>query len=716
MSEQDRTTCSVGIDLGTTNSSIAIVGPEGTPEILPNKEQMMSTVSAVAARRSAPGSEGPKYLVGLLAVNNARRDPKNTVRSIKRFMGLSFRDSKTQVACEHVSYEVREDTAAPGRLLVSLGSELLTPEEVSAEILRKVKTDAEARLRSGTIDYAVITCPAYFSEPQRAATRRAGQLAGLRVKALLDEPTAAALYEGRGRNIERARILVFDFGGGTLDFSLIQRSGRSFRVVSYGGDNFLGGDDIDRAIARHIRNHILDSGGEVRADNLRLESELVSMAEEVKKALCGGADSYAAIVPGACRTRDGELLDVDLEITQGDFLDLIQPLLKRIRERIEDYLEEHGLNPEQFSEVLMVGGSSAVPAVQSLLRDLFERDGQTRVRLAQRPMEAVALGAAIYANMIQGIICPGCGKEIPVDAEQCPHCGAGDLQIAQFAMDDSADSPQIQSVLPWSLGVRYRSGTNTDAYQVILNRGLPYPITEPKVERFFIPSASGFSVNILEGDKVKASENRPISVLQVTQIPADVAEGDPVDVGFSFTRDRTLYITLRFPTSSSDFQPRWALKAPDASGSEAEASDPVRELTDLLPKARRFLDDYREFIEPGTRRKLQDDLADAEAAITSGNAKEAVRLREAIHDAMLVGGGVGSALLLAEQTTASEHPELGPTIQEAAQKLRRAYQDKDPDLERTRMAVNELVMRALSSQTGIGRGGEEGIAPEIIYR
>ncbi len=713
MSEPQKKTCSVGIDLGTTNSLIAVVGADSSPQVLPNREQMMFTPSAVAARPSAPGKEGPKYLVGLLALNNARRDPRNTVRSIKRFMGLSYVDSKAQVAREHVSYEVREDTSEPGRLLVDVGGALLTPEEVSAEILRKLKMDAEARLPSGRVDYAVITCPAYFSEPQRAATRRAGQLAGLRVKALLDEPTAAALSESRGRAEVRARLLVFDFGGGTLDFSLIQRSGNTFNVVSYGGDNFLGGDDIDRAIARHIRGHILDAGGEIGEENLRLEFELLSKAEEVKKALCGGADFYAAIIPGACRTRDGEWLDVDLEITQEDFLRLIQPILKRIRKAIEDYLDAEGLNPEQMTEILLVGGSSAVPAVQDLLRDIFEQDGETRVRLAQRPMEAVALGAAIYADIIQGIICPGCGEEIPVDAEACPHCGTKDLQIAQFAMGAAEDSPQIQARLPWSLGVRYRSGTDADAYQIILDRGLPYPITDPVIQTFHIPSTQGFSVNILEGDSPRASENRLISVLHITQMPPDVKEGDPVDIGFSFTRDRTLYITICFPNSSSDFRPRYALKAP---GAEQEPSDPVRELTELLPKARRFLDDYREFIEPGTRRKLQSDLQDAEAAITSGDAKEAVRLREAIHDAMLVGGGVGSTLLLAEQTIAAEHPELGPTIQEAAQKLRRAYQEKDASLEATRMAVNELVMRALSSQTTMGRGGEEHVAPEIIYR
>jgi len=323
MSEPQKKACSVGIDLGTTNSLIAVVGADGSPQVLPNREQMMFTPSAVAARPSAPGKEGPKYLVGLLALNNARRDPRNTVRSIKRFMGLSYVDLRVQVSREHVSYKVREDTSEPGRLLVDLGGALLTPEEVCAEILRKLRTDAEARLPSGRVDYAVITCPAYFSEPQRAATRRAGQLAGLRVKALLDEPTAAALSESRGRTDARARLLVFDFGGGTLDFSLIQRSGNTFNVVSYGGDNFLGGDDIDRAIASHIRGHILDAGGEIGEENLRLEFELLSKAEEVKKALCGGADFYAAIIPGACRTRDGEWLDVDLEIAPEYFLRLI---------------------------------------------------------------------------------------------------------------------------------------------------------------------------------------------------------------------------------------------------------------------------------------------------------------------------------------------------------------------------------------------------------
>jgi len=248
----------LGIDLGTTNSLVAYLGPNGAPDILTNHVQEAFTPSVVGLRvgKARPGAS--KFVVGRQALNNANRDPRNTIRSIKRFMGLPSGDPKVMVAREHVAYEVLSAPGEEGRLGVRLGDDLLAPGEVWALVLGQLKQDAESRLGALNVGHVVITCPAYFNEPQRKATHEAGIRSGLRVKALLDEPTAAYLSESRDSHRERERVLVVDFGGGTLDISLIQRKDGRFNVMSYTGDNFLGGDDIDMAIAAHVRQHILE--------------------------------------------------------------------------------------------------------------------------------------------------------------------------------------------------------------------------------------------------------------------------------------------------------------------------------------------------------------------------------------------------------------------------------------------------------------------------
>ncbi|MBN1418052.1 MAG: Hsp70 family protein [Planctomycetes bacterium] len=702
MTEKERSRC-IGIDLGTTNSLVAYVGASGFPEIIPARDQTSFTPSVVG-RRSGPVRGGSRFLVGRLALNNARRDPCNTIRSIKRFMGLSFGDPRVSVARERVSYEIQEDPTQPGRLLVRIGDDLMAPEEISAEILRQIKEDAEARLGGpGSLPYAVITCPAYFSEPQRVATRKAGMLADLRVKALLDEPTAAALSEIHGRDVDRARLLVFDFGGGTLDISLVQVSQQDgvkrYHVVSYAGDNFLGGDDIDAAIAGIIRNHILDRGGVIDPGDHRLAFELLDKAEQVKKTLSGGADPSAVIIPGACRMKDGSLVDVDLEITQEQFAGVLEPFKARVGKLLEEYLRREGLDPTQISEVLMVGGSSAIPAIQELLRVIFEPDGQQRVKLARRPMDAVALGAAIYGEMIGGILCPKCGEENPVDATKCSSCGEEELQMAPFAQRGGSQEGVVSAQLPWSLGVRYRAGSDDDAYQIILPRGISYPTPTPRVETFRIPSTGGFAIEIYEGDDNRASRNRLISIFQVDQIPPDVKEKDAVEVGFAFTRDRTLYISLRYPTSKMGFQPRWMIRPP----SDAEAGDPLRELTSLLPMVRRFLGDYRDFLGEGIRKKLEADINSAGMAVMQGDREEAQRLQRALVDTMMEGGGAASTLFLAEKSVAVDDPQFGPAIREGANNLRRQLKANDADVESARRALDHLVVRALEKKVSTPR-------------
>lgn len=695
----DDQTTYVGIDLGTTNSLIASVGASGTPEILTNRGQEPITPSVVGLRPGKNRDDSrPQFLVGRQALNNAERDPKNTIRSIKRFMGLQFSDPRVEVARSHVSYEVQESPSEKGKLVVRLGQDLLTPEEVSALILRQLRSDAEARLANASFSHVVITVPAYFGDAERKATWNAGLRAGLRVKVLVDEPTAAYLYESRDSQRTRERILVFDFGGGTLDISLIQRKESNFQVVSYTGDNFLGGDDVDRLIVAHLKYLIREEGGELPDHDLRSNYILKQHAENAKRAICSGSGSAFVTIPGFCKTKDGELFDVDVEVTQEDFEAQLEQIIERISELLESYLAREGYSPEHFDEILMVGGSSAIPQVQELLRSIFERDGKTRVRLAKKPMEAVALGAAIYSKMIRGVVCPGCKHENGIEAEKCEKCGA-DLSMGAFGFDGDGEKGggSVQARLPWSLGVRYRrTQTDSDAFRVLLEKGSIYPTSNKS--SFRIPRAEGFNIEVYEGEDLQAVNNRIVCVIRVTRdtIPPDVNEDDPIDVEFTYGRNRTLMISVTYPTSRSNYNPRWKVEAPK----EMPAENKVKNLTSLLPQARRFLEDYRDFIDKGGRKKFEADLAAAESAVMQGDREECERLTENIMMAMFHGTGIASTLFLAERTKASDDPNLGQTIRTGALELREKVRNGDPDTEASRKKLEMLIMEVMSKLSG----------------
>ncbi len=684
----------VGIDLGTTNSLLAVVRPGGVAEVIPNKEQEMITPSVISLPRRRPDAHdrSDHCLVGRQAVNNTERAPENTIRSIKRFIGLSFADPKVQVAKQHVSYEIQAAPGGGGGVTAKISEKLLTPEEISAMILRKLKEDAEARLGS-PVTQAVITVPAYFEEHRRRATRNAGALAGLTVLAILDEPTAAAISESVGET-ENARVLVFDFGGGTLDISLIIRAGGNLNVRSYTGDAFLGGDDIDRGIADLFRAYINANNGDLKVRNARMDVTLQTQAEAAKKTLASG-QTATVYVAGICKNKDGDFMDLDLELTQEDFAGVLRSMLDRVRRLLEKFLADESLSPTHVTEVLMVGGSSAVTPFRTLLEDMFEADGTKRVKLARSPMEAVAKGAAIYASRLRALICPKCRSENSITASVCRECKE-DLALAAAEIGGVGEG--ITQTLPRSLGVAYRQGDNPDSYQVLLKKGSRYPIQEPVTEKFYLPAASRFKIFIREGESPRASDNALIGIIDVEEIPQDVGKGDPVDVAFSYTRDRTLFIRVSYPTSKTKFEPRWKFEPPD--GTSENDDDPTRALSELLPRARAFASDYDQFMEPGARKAVANNLDLAEKAVLDGNKDEAGRLRYVLHQSMLYGCGIASTLFMAENTVANEDADLGKVIREAAEKLRHEFTTNSPKREPTRRALDQAIMKALSRKIG----------------
>lgn len=695
----------VGIDLGTTNSLVAVVESNGTAAVLESRARERLTPSVVGLPPKSDGSNPADILVGREAVNNERRNPTDTIRSIKRFMGLSAEDARVKAAAENVLYKVTRDPGGNSNVVVRLGARLLLPEEVSAFVLRQLKEDASAQLGKPVIR-AVITVPAYFLDHQREATRAAGLRAGLQVLALLDEPTAAALAESAlGDSAERARVLVFDFGGGTLDISLIQRSAGSFTVLGYGGDNFLGGDDIDRRLRFRILDWISARGGVVKDDDHILRAVLNATAEQAKRTLAAGTPRVAIEIPSRVKMEDGsyfeESVREELFLTQDDFAEVLAPIEERIRSIIGQFLERETIRPDQIDEVLMVGGSSSIDRIQLLLRGLFEQDGKRRVRLARGPMEAVAKGAAIYASMLEGLRCP-CGQENDLAAKTCVSCGR-DLEHA--IIDSTDEGTEFTAPIPRTMGVAYRRGEDSDLFQPILERGLLYPTDESHYEPFQVPSVDGFQILIYVGEESVASHNDLIGVLKVNQIPADVQRGDPVHVYFSYTRDRTLFISLEFPTSKSNARPRWRLDPPD--GTEQSPDDPIQILTSLQSQARVFLSEYGQFMDPGTRRAFEEHLRRSNDAILQHNREEATRLSTAIHASMLDGCGVASTLFLAEKTIASDDAELGPAIREGAVRIRKAYADGLPDVETMRQGLQHAAIRSLGKARG-ERGGRTG--------
>jgi len=691
----------VGIDLGTTNSRLAVVRPGDVAEVVPNKEQEEVTPSVVglSRRRHDATEQTGRYLVGRAAMNNSERAPENTIRSIKRFIGLTFTNPLVQIAQEHVAYDIQAAPDGRGGVAAKIGEKLLTPEEISAMILRKLKEDAEARLGS-PVTQAVITVPAYFEEPRRRATRNAGALAGLTVLAILDEPTAAAISEGVDET-DNARVLVFDFGGSTLDISLIIQAEGKLHVRGYAGDAFLGGDDIDRAIADHIRANIVENGGMLKERDASMDVVLQERAEAAKKTLASGKTAEI-LIPAVCRTKDGDIFDLDMTLTQEDFASVLHGMLERVRRLLEKFLVDEGLSPSHVAEVLMVGGSSAVTPFRVLLEDMFESDGTKRVKLARSPMEAVAKGAATYAGRLRALICPSCHTENDIAATECSNCKA---EFAQAA---------AEMELPRSLGVAYGQGDNPDAFQVILKKGTRYPLKEPVFETFRVPAATSFKISVREGDSSHARENTLVGVIKVEKIPSDVDKDAPVEIAFNYMSDRTLFVHLRYPTSKTRIEHYWKLawsnggwqgnfehywKLAPSDGETQNHIDPLRTLCDLLPLARVFASDYDQFMEPGARRMVAEILNCASQAVLDGNKDEATRLRNDLVQSMMQECGIASTLFVAENiVVVREDKALGKAVMEMAAKLRRNVAANEPNREETRQALDDVILRVLSER------------------
>ncbi len=509
----------IGCDLGTTNSVIAI--KQGDVKVLQSRENHNSIPSVV-------GSHKDQIIVGSLAVDRMAGAPDNTIVSIKRLMGRAFRDPEVERVRSRYLYKVVSPSeGTDDDLRVILGGKQYSPIEVSSQILKKVKEDAELRLNDN-VEFAVITVPAYFTDKQRDATRKAGQMAGLKVQKILDEPTAAAIAFGAdnvGPN-DAANILVYDLGGGTFDISVLTVVGPVFAQLAIQGDMWLGGDDFDHKIMDYVVNHVKNEYDVDAGKNKRFLIELKKRAEQAKMALSGMAHTDINVI-GMLQDKDNNLIDVELELTRAQFEDMIRPDVERSIELVKSAIANASMTVDEIDHVLLVGGSSCIPLVRKSLVAVF---GERKVRMDVDAMKCVAYGAAVLAARLGERVECSKGHINPGTAVVCGECGEH--------LSHKSGGLIIGSVTSQDYGIEVMDETTKDKFEPIIPKGSSYPSPKPVVRTFKVPSPGvrRMKIRVFAGSNPVASKNE----LQVTvwmELPPNVAAGTPMDVALALDGD-----------------------------------------------------------------------------------------------------------------------------------------------------------------------------------
>ncbi len=573
----------IGIDLGTTNSAMAVY--EGNEaKIIANKEGKNTTPSIVAF------TDKGEILVGEPAKRQAVTNPKKTVYSIKRIMGLMFNEDKAKEAEKRLPYNIVDRN---GACAVEIADKIYTPQEISAKILMKLKEDAQSYLGEDVTE-AVITVPAYFNDSQRKATKEAGTIAGLNVLRIINEPTSAALAYGLDKK-EAEKIMVYDLGGGTFDVTVLETGDNVVEVLATGGDAFLGGDDFDNRIIDWAAEEFKsDEGIDLKNDVMALQ-RLKDAAENAKKELSSAQETEINL-PFITADASGPKHLVK-KITRAKFESLIDDLIEDTIKKIEFVIKDAGLSQSDISEVVMVGGSTRIPKVQERVKAFISKDLNKSVN----PDEVVAVGAAIQGGVLKGDV-----KDV-----------------------------LLLDVTPLSLGIETAGGISTK----VVERGVTIPTKKTQIFSTYEDNQPAVSINVLQGERELARDNKSLGRFDLIGIPAAPRGVPQIEVTFDIDANGILTVSAKDKATGKSQE----IKISGSSGlSDAEIEKMVKEAElhkeedtkkkaiielrnnadSLVYQTKKSLEEFKDKIESAEVEKIQSAVAALEETLKNENASK----------------------------------------------------------------------------------------------
>jgi molecular chaperone DnaK len=610
----------IGIDLGTTNSVVAVMEGDD-PEVIENAEGSRTTPSVVAYK------DDGERLVGAPAKRQAITNPERTVSSIKRFMGRFYNEVEDEI--EEVPYEVvrgENDTAR-----VQIGDREYTPQEISAVVLQKLKQTAEDYLGQEVTD-AVITVPAYFNDAQRKATKEAGEIAGLNVQRIINEPTAASLAYGLDDESDQV-VAVYDLGGGTFDISILELGDGVFEVNATYGDTHLGGDNFDKLLIDHIADDFKkDTGIDLRDDPMALQ-RLKEAAEKAKIEL-SSATTTTINLPFITATDEGPQ-HLDMNVNRATFENLIEDLVEKTVPQMEKALDESGHSKSDVDEVILVGGSTRVPLVQETVEDFFGKSANKSVN----PDEVVSLGAAIQGGVLSGDV----------------------------------DDVLLLDVTPLNLGIETLGGVMT----TLIESNTTIPTKESEIFSTAADNQTSVEVHVLQGDREMAKDNRTLGRFHLDGIPPAPRGTPQIEVTFDINADGILNVSavdkdtgkeqsIRVEASSGltdeeiEKMKEEAEKHAEEDEKRKERAETINEANSMAYSVEQGLEEYGDKIPDDKRQNLEDALETLNDELETTSADEDISaLEDALDELNSAWSAAGEEIREAQQQQAQQGAAAG---------------------------------------------------------